>query len=285
MSVHSISNDKISITVNSLGAELTSLKSNGKEFVWQSDKAVWARYAPVLFPIVGKLKNDHFVHDNSTYSLLQHGFARDTDFTLTGQAKNSLEFELAADENTLKIYPFHFSLRIAYELNENTLSIKYKVYNPDSKNLLFSIGAHPGFSCKSLNECYLEFENKNELVAEKLVDGLLNGDTYMVKLDSGCLQLNTNLFDNDALVFKNSQVEKVALCSKASGLRLIMHCRNWPYFGIWSKKGSDAFVCLEPWYGIADPVKASGKLAGKEGIINLEPYKTFEAEFSLEIGI
>ena len=281
MGVHSISNTKISISVNSLGAELISFKKDSEEFLWQSDKAVWARYAPVLFPIVGKLRNNEFVYDNSIYNLPQHGFARDAEFTLIRQSKSSLEFELTADENTFKIYPFHFSLRILYELNENELTIKYKVFNPDSKNLLFSIGAHPGFNCKSLKDHYLEFEGMNELVAEKLNDGLLSGETYKLKLENGRLQLSSELFDNDALVFKNVQIEKVALCAP-SGSKVIMQCKNWSYFGIWSKKGSDAFVCLEPWFGIADSVKSSGKLEHKEGVIDLAPYKTFEAEFSLE---
>lgn len=283
MRVHSISNTKISISVSTLGAELTSLRKGTEEFLWQSDKTVWARYAPVLFPIVGKLKNNEFIYDNRTYNLPQHGFARDAEFTLISQSNTSLEFELTADENTLKMYPFRFSLRILYKLSESALTIKYKVFNPDKKDLLFSIGAHPGFNCKALNEHYLEFENKTEFVAEKLKDGLLSGETYKLKLESGRLQLNSKLFDNDALVFENGQIEKVVLCSVKSGSKLIMQCTNWPYFGIWTKKGSDAFVCLEPWYGIADPVSASGKLEDKEGIISLEPNKTFESEFTLKV--
>lgn len=284
MSVHSISNTNISISVSSLGAELISLKKDNIEFLWQSEKTVWARYAPVLFPIVGRLRNNEFIHDNSTYNLPQHGFARDTEFTLTEQSQNSLEFELTANENSLKIYPFHFSLRILYELNENTLTVKYKIFNPDSKTLLFSIGAHPGFNCKNLNDYYLEFDNKHELVAEKLSDGLLSGETYTVNLDNNRLRLSTKLFDNDALVFKNTQVEKVTLYSQFSKSKLIMHCKGWPYFGIWTKKGSDAFVCLEPWFGITDSQTTSGKLNTKEGILNLEPYKVFDAEFKLELS-
>jgi galactose mutarotase-like enzyme len=284
MSSHSISNTQISISVNSLGAELISLKKNEKEFLWQSDKNVWARYAPVLFPIVGKLKNNEYLFDNTAYNLPQHGFARDSEFTLIAQNKTSLEFEITADENTLKIYPFHFSLRILYELNENSLTIKYKVFNPDKKDLLFSIGAHPGFNCKSLNDNYLEFENKNELTAEKLKDGLLSGETYKLKLENGRLQLSTELFDNDALVFKNTQIEKVALCSTKTKEKIILTCKNWPYFGIWTKKGSDAFVCLEPWYGIADSVNSSGELVKKEGIVKIGPYKYFNTEFELALS-
>ncbi len=289
MPFYSISNKKLSVTVNSLGAELISFKSNSTELLWQADKTVWPRHAPVLFPIVGKLKDNKFKHNNAEYNLSQHGFARDKEFTLIEQNESVLEFELTANEETLEIYPFHFSLRIRYELDETTLTIKYLVFNPDQTDLLFSIGAHPGFNCKrmageSLNDYYLEFDKQDKLVIEKLSDGLLSGTTSELRLDSGKLQLSTTAFDNDALVFKNTQIEEIKLCSLKSKTQIIFRCKGWPYFGIWSKKGSDAFVCLEPWFGIADSLDCNGNLELKEGIIRLQPYKNYESVFSVQIS-
>lgn len=288
MPVYSISNKAISISVNSLGAELASLKTNNTELLWQSDKAVWSRYAPVLFPIVGKLKDDKFRYKEADYKLSQHGFARDKEFTLTEKSECTLEFELTANEETLAIYPFHFSLRIRYELEGASLKTKYFVFNPDKNDLLFSIGAHPGFNCKRVNgenleDFYLELEGKKELTIEKLNNGLLSGETSVIKLDSGKLPLSTTLFENDALVCKNTQIEKVKLCSSKSPEQITLECKDWPYFGIWAKKGSDAFVCLEPWFGIADSVNSPGNIYAKEGIIMLGPYKVFSKEFSLSV--
>jgi galactose mutarotase-like enzyme len=288
MSDHTISNKDLSVTVNSLGAELISLKSAGQELMWQADKNVWARYAPVLFPIVGRLKDDRFTYEDSGYKMNQHGFARDREFTPVEEKENGLEFELTANEESLSVYPFHFSLRIRYELKENVLTIRYIVFNPDNKPLFFSIGAHPGFNCRrapgeSLNDIYLEFPGAGTLLAEKLDNGLQSGKTYEVKTDNGKLKLNTTLFDNDALVFKNTQVEKVILASEKTDLKLILECKAWPYFGVWSKKDSDAFVCLEPWYGIADNIDTRGAIDQKEGIIEVQPYKIFEAAYSLKI--
>ncbi|HWY12807.1 MAG TPA: aldose 1-epimerase family protein [Bacteroidia bacterium] len=288
MSVYSISNNSISISVNTSGAELISLKSNNNELLWQADKSVWPRYAPVLFPIVGKVKNNQITINNITYNLPQHGFARDKEFVLVEEKDNCLEFELTADEQTLAIYPFHFSLRIRYELEAIGIKIKYIVFNPAGEILPFSIGAHPGFNCKrvadeSLEDFYLEFENKKELVGEKLNDGLLSGESYSIKLNENKLPLNPDLFNNDALVFKNRQIEKVKLCSTKSKTQIIFNCKNWPYFGIWSKKGSDSFVCLEPWHGITDSLNAKGDFNNKEGIIKLEAYKAFETAYSFEI--
>ena len=289
MSVYSISNSKLSISVNTLGAELISLKSNTTELLWQADKLVWPRYAPVLFPIVGKLKENKFNYEDSDYNLSQHGFARDKEFALTVQNESVLEFELTANEETLEIFPFHFSLRIRYELSEAVLSVKYLVFNPDKTDLLFSIGAHPGFNCKrvaeeTLNDFYLEFDGKKELVVEKLQDGLLSGEKSVLKLDSGKLQLSKSTFDNDALVFKNTQIEDVKLCSLKSKTKINFRCKGWPYLGIWTKKGSDAFVCLEPWFGITDSVNFQGSFSSKEGIIGLKPNCKFEASFSIEIS-
>ena len=288
MAVYSISNKKLSISVNTHGAELISLKSEATELLWQADKTVWPRYAPVLFPIVGRLNGNKFKYGDEEYNINQHGFARDKEFILTEQTQGSLEFELTANEETLKIYPFHFSLRIRYELKDEILNVKYLVFNPDKANLLFSIGAHPGFTCKrisgeNVNDFYLDFENKSELITEKLKDGLLSGETSILKLDEGKLQLNAKLFENDALVFKNAQIESAKLCSKKSKIQIILDCKNWPYFGIWSAKGSDAFVCLEPWYGIADSVNAKEDFFKKEGIQSLMPNEVFEVSFNLRI--
>lgn len=289
MAVYSVSNKKLSVTVNSLGAELISLKSNTTELLWQADKTIWSRHAPVLFPIVGKLKDNKFKHNNAEYNLSQHGFARDKEFTLIEQSETILEFELTANEETLEIYPFHFSLRIRYELNDATLAVKYLVFNPDKTDLLFSIGAHPGFNCRrlegeTLNDFYLEFKSNNHLTIEKLNDGLLSGETSIIKLDSGKLKLNAELFENDALVFKNTQIEEIKLCSTKSKQQIKLNCKNWPYFGIWSKKGSDAFVCLEPWYGITDSLNSEGDLTKREGIIKLECANKKEFNFNIEIS-
>lgn len=289
MPAYSISNNSISITVNSLGAELVSLKKSNTEILWQADKSIWNRSAPVLFPVVGKLKDNRFIYNNASFHMPQHGFARDEEFVLIGKENNVLEFELTASEHTLSLFPFHFSLRIRYELNANSLNIKYLVFNPESKSMWFSIGAHPGFNCKrvteeSLNDYYLEFDNKKEITFEKLDNGLLSGQTSVLKLENSRLRLSRELFDNDALVLKNNQVEKVTLSSSKSKERIILNCKDWPYFGIWCKTCCDAFVCLEPWYGIADSVNSNHQLSGKEGIIELQPYSTFTSVFSIEIA-
>jgi galactose mutarotase-like enzyme len=288
MAVYSLQNNLLSVTVNSLGAELSSLKSGQTELIWQADKNIWPRHAPVLFPVVGKLKNDSYTAGDAEYKLSQHGFARDMEFALNSQGENTLEFELTANEDSMKSFPFHFSFIIRYKLDGNKLSISYNVFNPDNTPLYFSVGAHPGFNCKrvpeeSLNDYYLVFESKKELKAQKLQGGLISDTSFSIPLQDNTLKLTANLFDNDAIVLKNNQVDSLTLVSSKTDLKIKMTCDNWPYFGIWSKKGSDAFVCLEPWYGIADSVNSGGRIENKEGILPLGPQDTFSCTFSLEV--
>ena len=289
MTIYSISNKDIFVSVKSSGAELVSLKTGNTELLWQADKAVWPRYSPILFPVVGRLKDDHFFYGGEEFKMNQHGFARDKEFTLVEQKENILEFELTANEESFQYYPFHFSLRIRYELNGSRLIVKYFIFNPDNKPLIFSIGAHPGFSCKripgeNISDYYLEIPGKDTLIGERLENGLRSGDTYEIKIPESRLDLSSALFENDALVLKNAQIGKIVLASKKSPNRITLECSGWPYFGVWTKKGSDDFVCLEPWFGISDPVNSDCELKNKEGIINLGPHAGFNSAFTLVIG-
>ena len=91
---HKLFNDYIEIQIKSKGAELCSLKKENLEYLWQGDEKFWARHAPVLFPIVGKLIDDEYILNDKTYKMSQHGFARDCDFELIKKTENSLSFKL-----------------------------------------------------------------------------------------------------------------------------------------------------------------------------------------------
>ncbi len=282
MGLHQIKNNSLSISVNSFGAELCSVKgTDGTEYIWQAQKDIWPRYAPVLFPIVGKLNDNKYRLEEVQYNLSQHGFARDMEFICVEETTDVLEFELLPNEETFSKYPFHFSLRIRYELNNTSIRIIYIVLNPNNTVLPFSIGAHPGFISKPLNEYHLEFSNKQTLIAQKLKDGLVSDETYTIATKNGILDLSAELFANDALVFKNTQIEELTLASKSSDRKVKMQCKGWPYFGIWTKKGCNDFVCLEPWYGVADKPGFKADISEKEGIIDLEPHKSFTASYSV----
>ncbi|MBS1636746.1 MAG: aldose 1-epimerase family protein [Bacteroidetes bacterium] len=269
------------MSVKSAGAEMCSLysKTNQLEYLWQADPAVWARHAPILFPIVGKLKNNSYHYQGTNYTLPQHGFARDMEFRCVEQNETQLLFELVDDETTFKVYPFHFSLIVGYELREQTLLISYTVFNPANVPMYYSIGAHPGFNCplipgEQMEDYTLTIAPATTLQCSSLQDGLLSGNTYDVPLQNQVLQLSPALFANDALVMLNRQVDKISMASGKSGHGLELTSAGWPCYGIWSKKGNEKFLCLEPWQGVADSISSDGDLTGKPFIHQLAPLQT-----------
>lgn len=277
------------ISINTFGAELCSVRSQADaiEYIWQADASVWPRYAPNLFPIVGKLKNGSYTYKEIRYELPQHGFARDMEFICIEESTDKLTFELTANEETLKKYPFHFSFQVSYQLQDDTLSISYSVFNPAYETLYVSLGAHPAFNCplqahETFEDYELQFDGMNLLTVNKLHEGLIEEETKVIHLSDHKLHLHTSLFEKDALVLKSRQIHKVRLSSTQSGHGVEMTCENWPYFGIWTKPGTASFLCLEPWYGIADADHAAGNIEEKEGMIKVLSEDYFHASFSLK---
>jgi galactose mutarotase-like enzyme len=283
-----IENDRLCVKIKSQGAELCSVvsKPQGMEYIWQASQDLWPRHAPVLFPIVGRLKNNAYSYQGQSYALGQHGFARDTRFICVEQSSHQLVFELTASDTTLTVFPFHFSLQIRYTLVDDQLDIAYHVFNPDNKPLYFSIGAHPGFNCplapgEAFSDYRLEFPGRDELSCQQLSDGLLSGKVYPLVLKNHILPVSKALFANDALVLTGSQVSEVKLISGKSGHGVSVQCGDWPCFGIWTKKNTESFICLEPWYGVADNITASGELTEKPELICLAPLQEFSSRYSI----
>ncbi|HEY8400021.1 MAG TPA: aldose 1-epimerase family protein [Cytophagaceae bacterium] len=284
-----IINEFLKVTVKSSGAELISLKNTitNLEYLWQGDPAYWARRAPVLFPIVGRLKDHKLQVDGQSYTLPQHGFARDMIFDLVDHQDDCLTYKLKSSEETLKIYPFNFELTITYRLVKNKLVVTYEVKNTDDKTIYFSIGAHPAFRCplvqgEKFEDYYLEFEKPETAERLLLTEGLFNGQTEPVLNNENILPLSYDLFDEkDAVVFKGTRSRTVSIKSKKSKNVINVDYSGFPYLGIWTKKAP--FICIEPWYGLADKVDFNGEFKDKEGVRPLIKGRTFNCEFSIEI--
>ncbi len=281
-----LQNEFLQARFNNSGAELCSLKNKeGLEYIWTADPAIWPRHAPVLFPIVGRLKNDQYEFEGRSYGLSQHGFARDREFCCVFQSATEVHFELKSDAESLAKYPFHFVFQIRYTLKERELITSYHLENTGQNVMLFSIGAHPGFRCpllenESMEDYYLSFE-KSQLRRTLLTNGLLGTMQEDLTLEDGRLPLSHSLFDADALVFADGQVQKVWLRSSKNAQAVGLTCVDWPWFGIWSKKGTAPFICLEPWMGITDSADANGIFEKKDGIMKLVPSGHFSCSFSL----
>jgi len=250
--------------------------------------SIWPRHAPVLFPIVGKLRNNRYTLSGQTYELTQHGFARDCQFEVESHKSDIASFLLTDSDRTRTHYPFTFELRVVYRVLHTSLIVHYEVRNRGAQTLWFSIGAHPAFNCPLLpNERrydYLPEFSKTETIGRfPLVDGLLATEMEPLLRNERILQLSPSLFDRDALVLKQPASDSLALKSVSSGRGVRVEFSGWPYLGIWSKPGIVPFVCIEPWFGLADNIESTGELTKKEGVISLLPGAHFTCEHRITV--
>lgn len=277
-----IENEHLKVSFAAKGAELQSILGTDSltEYMWSGDTNYWGKFSPVLFPIVGALKNNSYQFEGKTYQLSRHGFARDMEFEYHHINEQEILFTLTHSEETLKIYPFQFRLSLRYKLSHASLSCTYEVTNPAEKDLLFSIGGHPAFAVPLNNEgtytnYYLQFNKDLELTYHHIVNNLISDEKSVLKLDDGKLTLQHKLFYEDALVFKKLKSDRISILNTKNynGLEFIF--KDFPYFGIWAAKDAD-FVCLEPWCGIADGVNHNQQLKDKEGIVTLAPKQDWQ---------
>lgn len=275
-----LENEYIKASFAKKGAELQSVinKKNNMDYLWNGNPAYWGKFSPVLFPIVGALKDNTYYYENKEYKLSRHGFARDHEFQVDQQGIDEVIFTLSHNKETLKIYPFQFTLQLRYKLSESGLSCTYQVNNPDHQPLLFSIGAHPAFNVPlqsglEYTDYFLEFNKDNFLSYHKIDNDLIANETVEVELKDNKLALKHELFYEDALVFKSLKSDCISIRSHKSPHGLHLKFKDFPFFGIWAAKDAD-FLCLEPWCGIADGLDHTQKLEEKEGIVRLAPGET-----------
>jgi len=283
---HTIENDHLKLAVSNLGAEMKSLyiHSWSRELLWvpksENEKLIWSRTSPILFPIVGKLKNNSYRFNQKTYSMPQHGFARDSQFNCLKNTKSELELSLHSNPETFQQYPFHFELKVRYFLVENTLSIIYTTLNTGQQDLYFSIGAHPAFATPDLSHYEIRFE-KNEKEYFQLNNGLVDFE-QLFPVESNIVKPSESLFKNDALIFQDVQSSYIELIHQQRNEIVRLNGIKTPYFGIWGK-ASVPFICLEPWYGLGDDTHHDQTLIHKKGVQFLPPGDEFVFSFSIEI--
>ena len=281
----------LKIQTKKSGAELTSVQYNGKEMLFQGAKVLdsngniyWKRQAPILFPIVGQLKNSQTQIEDKIYEMSQHGFARDMDFEEISKTENKHHYLLKYNEETLKKYPYKFELHVIYEIIGDTLTVTYKVKNIDDKIIYFGLGGHPAFNCDYSNGEYeiVFSENEDKIVFLKLKNGLIDTEKTQNILKDNKIYLKEDTFDNDAVIMKNLKSNKVILQNHETNQKMLeLDFTGFPYLALWSKKGAP-FVCIEPWQNTADRIDSTQIYKDKENIIELPKDKEFECKYSIK---
>lgn len=288
-----LKNDHLSISVKKHGAELCSLRSAEREYLWQADPEYWARHSPVLFPIVGNVYDKTFRYGGQAFPMGQHGFARDCDFTLVSLTDDEVWMRLDSNEETRAKFPADFCLEIGYRLHNNKVDVMWRVSNPsDSEALHFQIGAHPAFYWPAHNaeedaRGYFAFDAQGTLTSRLLIGkGCVSPEkTFSVELDAeGMLPLAADTFDEiDTIILEKGQVHRVTLCDTERRPQLALSFEH-PVVGLWSPPGRRApFVCIEPWFGRCDTYGFEGEFKDRDWANSLAPHATFNCTYTIEV--
>ncbi len=288
MAIHQLERDGITIRVNEHGAELISLQKNNHEYMWSADPAYWGRTAPVLFPIVGGVKDKRYTLDGKTYSMGQHGFARDNEFACVEKTENALVFSFASNEKTREVYPYDFRLEITYRIIEGSVEVIWKVYNTDSKSIYFSIGGHPAFACPYPYDATLTLSKVGNRLGAVTVNrfgtkGLVTGVAEQVA--TAPLTVSDEVFSQDALVIEGSQTDCVTLDYRENGQEYSVKIQaDTPLMGLWTPPMKHApFVCIEPWYGRCDAEDFDGEFTEREYTNLLPVGESFVGGFTITV--
>lgn len=285
-----LANDHLRVEISTLGAELQSIynKHTRLEYLWNGDPAYWAKRSPVLFPIVGELKNGQYTYNGKTYQLSRHGFARNQTFTVSDHGDHTVTFSLTHSPQTLEIYPFHFDFSIQYTIDDNRVYVVYEIQNTGNDTMCFSVGGHPAFNVPvtdktDFEDYYIAFSQVENAGRYPLsAAGLTAAQPVAMLHNAEKLPLRRSLFYEDAIVFKDLQSASITVESDKTDHGFTVYFEDFPYLGLWTKKDAD-FLCVEPWCGIADGVNATGDFTTKEGIMAIAPGEFFEKQWSVEV--
>ena len=287
-----IKNDKISIRVSEKGAELQSIKdANGKEYLWQADPDYWPRHSPILFPIVCSVNDDTYRVDGQEYHLPRHGFARDTAFKLISQSERKVTFALESSEETKKVYPYDFTLSVSYVLDDNKIGVIWHVYNTDTCEMHFQIGGHPAFNIPGMKpgedqHGRIRIDNTEPMDALR---SYRDGTHEMVEIpfveaEDGMMEFSNNTWRNDSIKIHKSQLHRAELLGPGGEPEITVEFRT-PVIAFWSPYDKQApFVCIEPWYGIGDPIGFKGEFKDKPLMNHLLPGASFMSKYEIIIG-
>ena len=280
--------------IDSHGAELVSfLDREGTEYIWCGDPAIWPGRNPLLFPIVGNLKDGAVLFDGQRYEMSRHGFARDHEFVLVEHAEDRLVLELRESEATLARYPYPFSLQVCQQLQENGFSTGFRVENTGDRPMPFCIGAHTAFRCpiregESFADYEIVFEQPEVasricltpagLIGHAEREPFLNGEDRFA--------LDHELFARvDTVILENLSSRGISLRHKETGRGIHMEFEGFPMLAFWTKGAEKApFICLEPWHGCAAVDNESGEFRDKPRCITLAPGESISFQYNVFVG-
>ena len=301
----SIGAGRLSARIDTLGAQLMSLKLDDIEYLWQGDPRWWPRRSPGLFPIVGSLRPGT-VSAAGPCPMGRHGVARSQEFSVVMCTADSVALELAANDATLAAYPYRFRLRLSYAAtNETGLEQRFEVENTGEAPMPYVLGGHPAFALPlggpamapaeplaseenpAFEGCALEFARPWSACSPTMVPGeLLDFDQPIpVVEDTDRLPLSRALFATDTLVLHDVPERMARLTDARTGRSVRFDFPGFDYLGVWSAaNGAAPFVAIEPWLGCATATNEGDHLEEKRGMRLLAPGATATHAFTMTLA-
>lgn len=286
METISLNNGNLVATIHLLGAEVRSIINleNNHEYMWNGNPEIWSGVSPVLFPVVGKTTDGRVTYKEQQYPLGNHGFARHLVFTVEKHQTDEVTLLLITNSNETSRYPFNLEFRVIYRLVGKSLTTTYSVRNIDKQTAYFSVGAHPAFRCPfdeyhTLEQYSIEFDQKEDLVQYEInSQAFFTGKTTTCPLHS--IELNQNVFDNDAIIFSNIQKKIIRLKESGSDRQISVSFDGFDWLGLWSKPGA-SYICIEPWCGHSDLLGFDGEIDSKPAIKNIAAGEIWSRNYTI----
>ncbi len=284
---HSLAAAGVTARIKSHGGELCSLTApDGTELIWQAHPA-WPRHSPILFPIVGTLRDNRYRHAGKTYELGRHGFAREAQFDWVARSASTAHLVLVSNPATRAVYPFEFRFEVFYALGSDGLTSTYRITNTGESVLPASMGAHPAFNWPlrpgiAKTDHRLEFASPEPAPIRRIRrDGLLRPDPLPTPVEGSTLALHDGLFAEDAIIFDHPVSTSVRFTTPGAPV-VEVSWQGFTELGIWNPVGVD-LLCIEPWYGVSDPIDYDGDLMGKPFIHHIAPGASLAASHSIRV--
>ncbi len=289
--LHTIKNGSMRVTVSTLGAQMQSITgADGTEYLWYGDAAYWGSRATNLFPYVGRMTKETYIHNGKEYHLGTHGFARQMEFSAHQESERRVTFTLTDDESTRECYPFRFAFSVTYELVGAQIRIAYRVENSGSETMYFGLGGHPGFRLPlEEGKCFEDYSltfaqpcrpSRALLAPSYLISGV---ETLFPLENDTTLPLRHELFDDDAIILRH--FDKTLTLSAGEGSRGVrVHIPEMPCLGIWHAPRTDApFVCIEPWVSLPSRDGVVEDISQQSDLVSLPAGETYENEWSITL--
>lgn len=274
-----IESNQAVIQFETKGAQMISFKAkdNDFEYLWQPKENFWQGRNPILFPLVGSTADKKLHIEGKEYSIGNHGFARNCEFTVINQSENKITFRLSDNEETHAMYPYYFDLDVTYTLNAKEVSISYVIKNKSEGMMPFTFGLHPAFTCpfkegQTLTETWLEFSNEETQIC---------GFSGLSFQNQKRIPLSEELFEKaKTLLFENCASSYVDLTDGTHGVRVTFVGYRWLAF--WKQPQSE-FVCIEPWHGQGDRDGIIKEFKDRDGMIHLKKGSTYTTQYKISV--